>query len=66
MQAAQECLHSFEGIDEVWIVPCGRRPDKQNLLEPNTRLTLVTKAVHDYFGSENKRVKVDPIEVEHS
>ena len=36
-------------IDEVWIVPCGLRPDKPNLSNPNQRLEMINKAVNDFF-----------------
>jgi nicotinate (nicotinamide) nucleotide adenylyltransferase len=50
-------------FDEVWIVPCGARPDKIHLNAPATRLTMLQMAVKDFFPP-NFPVKVDTTEVD--
>jgi nicotinic acid mononucleotide adenylyltransferase len=32
-------------IDEVWVVPCGKRPDKPKLSNPKIRLEMTKLAV---------------------
>lgn len=39
-------------IDEVWMVPCGRRPDKKHISKPELRLEMVKMAVKDFFPSD--------------
>ena len=51
------------GFDEVRIVPCGARPDKQNHSSPQQRLEMTRAAVRDFFPAAFP-VVVDPIEVE--
>ena len=52
------------GFDEVWFVPCGERPDKQNLSPASERLEMVSLAVNEFFPP-GFPVRVDPLEVEH-
>jgi nicotinic acid mononucleotide adenylyltransferase len=66
-----ECLNLFGKknkkadftLDEVWIVPCGNRPDKPNDLPPETRLLMTELAVKDTF-QKGEPVKIDKCEVE--
>ena len=39
---------AFE-IDEVWVVPCGKRPDKPNDSPPEQRLEMTKLAFKDFF-----------------
>lgn len=50
-------------IDELWIVPCGSRPDKPYISEPQKRLDMTNLAVKDFF-SKDLPIKVDTVEVE--
>jgi nicotinic acid mononucleotide adenylyltransferase len=50
-------------IDEIWIVPCGLRPDKPHISKPEIRLAMTKLAVKDFFPADSP-VKIDPIEVE--
>ena len=50
-------------MDEVWIVPCGLRPDKPHISKPEIRLEMTRLAVKDFFP-ENTPLKIDPMEVE--
>lgn len=50
-------------IDEVWVVPCGARPDKPSLtVTPSERCIMSALACEDFFGGE-RRVKVMPLEL---
>ena len=50
-------------MDEVWIVPCGPRPDKPTLVtSPLDRYNMCHLAIHATF-SANFPVKVIPTEV---
>ena len=51
-------------IDEVWIVPCGSRPDKPHISPPRLRLEMVRRAAQDFFPKDFP-IKIDSIEVEH-
>eukprot|EP01069_Polyplicarium_translucidae_P002574 Polyplicarium_translucidae@DN2069_c0_g1_i2.p1 len=48
--------------DEVWLVPCGARPDKVLIASGLDRLTMLEIAVEDYFASDH-RTTVTPIEI---
>lgn len=50
-------------MDEVWIIPCGARPDKKHISMPQKRLEMTKKAVADFFPSTFP-IKVDGVEVE--
>ena len=50
-------------VDEVWIVPCGLRPDKPHISKPEIRLEMIKLAVKDFFPLDTP-LKIDPIEVE--
>ena len=50
-------------FDEVWMVPCGYRPDKTNLSPPEMRLKMVELAIKDFFPPDFP-VKVNSIEIE--
>lgn len=50
-------------IDEVWIVPCGLRPDKPHISKPEKRLEMTRLAVQEFFPKEVP-IKIDPVEVE--
>ena len=63
LQCASEALHAAE-LDEVWMVPCGSRPDKPSLRTPAaTRLAMVEQAIADTFP-EGCPVKAHDIEVQ--
>ena len=52
IQVAAEVIH-FELADQVWVVPCGMRPDKRTNIEPRHRLEMVSMAIdsmlpHDF------------------
>ena len=42
LQLASETLNSCSEINEVWIVPCGDRPDKKLGATPKSRLTNIS------------------------
>jgi hypothetical protein len=53
-------------INEVWIVPCGIRPDKERLSNPKIRLEMTKLAVQDFFPQEGQLVcplVIDEIEI---
>ena len=50
-------------IDEVWVVPCGFRPDKPHISHPRKRLEMIRLAVADFFPKDFP-VKVDTVEIE--
>jgi len=51
LKCACEIIHA-RNADEVWIVPCGTRPDKPSLRTPYLhRLTMCHLAVNTSFGS---------------
>ena len=50
-------------VDEVWIVPCGLRPDKPHISKPEIRLEMTKLAVKDFFP-ENTPLRIDSVEVE--
>ena len=62
IQLATEVLN-FELADQVWIVPCGMRPDKPTNLQPYQRLELVSIALDDMTPS-NSPIFVDSTEVD--
>ena len=62
-QVASETINLLN-FDEVWFIPCGARPDKQNLSPPEHRLNMVRMAVEEFYPP-GFPVKVDPIEIEH-
>ena len=50
-------------IDEVWVVPCGFRPDKPHISHQRKRLEMIRLAVADFFPKDFP-VKVDTVEIE--
>jgi hypothetical protein len=50
-------------IDEIWVVPCGTRPDKPNDLPPKIRLEMTQLALKDFFPRDVP-IKIDPVEVD--
>ena len=51
LKVACEIVHTRKA-DEVWIVPCGKRPDKPSLRTPYMhRLLMCHLAVNTTFGS---------------
>lgn len=51
MMIAEQVLAS-RAVDEVWIVPCGARPDKPSLnVDPLHRYAMTSLAVEDHFTS---------------
>ena len=56
-------------MDECWIVPCGKRPDKPSLKTTGEhRLEIIAKALENYPAFKDnealrKQVKVDDIEI---
>ena len=40
LQVASETINIL-GYDEVWMIPCGRRPDKLHISPPEIRLKMV-------------------------
>lgn len=48
---ASEVIHSGMA-DQVWLMPCGPRPDKPNLSQPLHRYIMAQIAVNTYFSSE--------------
>ena len=51
------------GFEEVWMVPCGLRPDKQQLSPPEVRLKMVELALKDFFPADFP-IKINRIEIE--
>ena len=49
-------------VDEIWMVPCGHRSDKPDLLPAEQRLEMCKQAVDDFFP-RNFPIKIDDIEV---
>jgi hypothetical protein len=41
-----------ELVDEVWIVPCGDRTDKNVLVSGETRLKMLRISVESFFRNE--------------
>jgi nicotinate (nicotinamide) nucleotide adenylyltransferase len=63
LQVAAGIVHSGHA-DEVWIVPCGPRPDKKSLTTPaRDRLLMCHLAVETTFGRDFP-VRVDDEEIE--
>lgn len=62
IQVAAEVIH-FELGDQVWVVPCGMRPDKRTNIEPRHRLEMVSLAI-DSLLPQDFPMFVDPIEVD--
>ena len=46
-----ETLNKTEA-DEIWMTPCGWRPDKQLKSNPEMRLAMCEAAIKDYFPQE--------------
>lgn len=51
------------GYDEVWLVPCGARPDKPSLATPAWLRTAVCCAAVEHTYPQELKVQVVPIEV---
>jgi nicotinic acid mononucleotide adenylyltransferase len=45
-------------VDEVWLVPCGRRGDKRLTINPEHRLQMTKIIVEDFFPKDFP-IKVD-------
>ena len=63
LQLASEALNTQKFLDEIWMVPCGSRDDKKQLMSPYHRLEMVERAIEDYFP-RGYPIKVNNIEVE--
>ena len=50
-------------IDEVWMIPCGNRPDKKISTPGQKRLQLCEIGMQEVFG-DDPRYKVNPIEID--
>ena len=61
LQLASEALNVLK-IDEIWMIPCGVRTDKQLKTEAHQRLYMVERAIKDYFP-EGYPIKTNDIEV---
>ena len=48
---AAEVIHSGMA-DEVWITPCGPRPDKPQLSQPVDRLAMCQLSVNTFFSAD--------------
>ena len=59
---ASETLN-MEIVEEVWMIPCGTRPDKPSLLAAEDRFEMCQRAVNDFFPKDFP-VKVDDIEIQ--
>ena len=62
MQLCSEALNLLK-FDEIWIVPCGERMDKQLRTRPDIRLEMVEKSIEDYFP-RGYPIKVNDIEIQ--
>ena len=62
LQLCSEALNVLK-FDEIWMVPCGVREDKQLKTDPATRLLMVQKSIEDYFP-EGYPIRAENIEVE--
>jgi nicotinate (nicotinamide) nucleotide adenylyltransferase len=62
LMIAAEVIH-FRVAEEVWIVPCGNRPDKDIIVNATVRLQMCELAVASTFPSDFP-VKVVPTEIE--
>eukprot|EP00756_Hemistasia_phaeocysticola_P033528 Hpha_TRINITY_DN16469_c2_g1::TRINITY_DN16469_c2_g1_i1::g.162057::m.162057/K00969/nadD; nicotinate-nucleotide adenylyltransferase len=51
LTCCSEIIHS-ESADEVWLVPCGPRPDKPELTKPLDRVVMAEIAVNTAFSME--------------
>jgi nicotinate (nicotinamide) nucleotide adenylyltransferase len=61
VQVAAEVIN-FELADQVWVVPCGMRPDKQTNILPEQRLEMVSLAIESMIPDDFP-IFVDPTEV---
>ena len=61
LQLASEALNVLN-FDEIWMVPCGTREDKNLKSAPQQRLYMVQKALEDYFPQDFP-IKVNDIEI---
>ena len=50
LKMAAEVIHT-DAADEVWLVPCGRRLDKPDLLNAKDRYTMCQLAVTTTFSA---------------
>ncbi len=62
LQIASEVLNTCRIIDEVWLIPCGDRPDKKLITPPADRLEMVQIAASDFFPTKLP-IRVDDTEV---
>ena len=49
-------------VDEIWMVPCGRREDKQFEVDSETRLKLIRLSLAQYDIGD-ATIKIDPTEL---
>ena len=61
MQIAAE-IYNMNKFDEVWVIPCGERPDKPHISASKHRLAMTKQAVKE-FMPKNFPIKVSDIEV---
>ena len=52
------------GFDEIWMIPCGSRPDKPQISPAHHRLKMVKMSVKEFFPP-GFPIHVDATEVEH-
>lgn len=45
-------------IDKIWIVPCGDREDKKNLLKGDKRYKMLEIIINDFFKENKSLVEV--------
>lgn len=62
IQVAAEVIN-FDLADQVWVVPCGMRPDKHTNIQPHQRLEMVSVAI-DSMIPEDFPMYVDSTEVD--
>ena len=62
LQLCSEALNVLK-FDEIWMVPCGARSDKNLRTNGEMRLRMVDRAIEDYFPRDYP-VKVNSIEVD--
>jgi nicotinate-nucleotide adenylyltransferase len=53
---------NFSVADQVWMVPCGMRPDKDTVVSPHSRLEMLSLAL-DEMLTDDVPVYADPTEV---
>ena len=61
MMVAKEVAES-KIVDEVWMVPCGRREDKVFEVDSETRLKMLRMSL-EKFGMSGLNIKINEIEL---